>query len=122
MKERTTLETDHGTFILLVGPTPELIEAARRAAYNVPGAEVSMCEVKDAATRTAELRPFAIVMSEDVYAFDAAEFDALARDVRSRLLTVSAGSTVDRLERRLRPELLEAYRRRDSTPSARKPG
>ena len=112
MAERTTLETEHGTFILLVGPTPELVEAARRAAYNVPASEVTICEVKEAATRIAELRPFAIVMSEDVYSFDAAEFDALARDVRGRLLTVSDASTVERLERRLRPQLLEAYRRR----------
>jgi hypothetical protein len=117
VSERTTLETDTGTFVLLVGPTPEVIEAAKRAAYNVPAAEVVICEVKEAATRIAELKPFAIVMSEDVYSFDAAEFDALARDVRGRLLTVSDASTVDRLERRLRPQLLEAYRRRDSMPS-----
>lgn len=112
MAERTTLETDTGTVMLLVGPTPELVEAARRAAFNVPACDVVLCEVKEAATRIAELRPFAIVMSEDVYSFDAAEFDALARDVRGRLLTVSNASTVDRLERKLRPQLLEAYRRR----------
>lgn len=112
MAERTTLETESGTVILLVGPTPELVEAVRRAAYSVPAAEVAICEVKETATRVAELRPFVIVMSEDVYAFDAVEFDALARDVRGRLITVSVASTVDRLERRLRPQLLEAYRRR----------
>ena len=112
MGERTTLETDAGTSILLVGPSPELVEAAQRAAYNVPASDVVRCEVKESATRIAELRPFAIVMSHDLYEFDAAEFDALARDVRGRLITVDPGATVERLERRLRPQLLEAYRRR----------
>ena len=112
VNERTTLETDPGTTILLVSPSPALQEAAQRAAYNVPASEVVTCDVKDAPTRIAELKPFAIVMSADLYEFDAVEFDALARDVSGRLLTVDGGANVDRIERRLRPQLLEAYRRR----------
>lgn len=41
-----------------------------------------------AVTYIAERQPLVIVMPEDLYAFDAEEFDALARDVRASLLRV----------------------------------
>jgi hypothetical protein len=110
--QRTTLETTPTTVILLVGPTSEMIEATHRAAQAVPTAEIVSCELKEAATRVAELWPFAIVMTEDLYSFDSAEFDALARDVQARLITVSDPTSTNRIERRLRPQLMEAYRRR----------
>ena len=74
--------------------------------YRV-GSPSMMCTV--APTRVAELWPFAIVMSDDLYAFDAAEFDALARDVRARLITVSAAPP-DQAD--LGKKILEAFRRR----------
>jgi hypothetical protein len=52
-------------------------------------------------------------MSEDVYAFDAAEFDALARDVNAALLKIDlAGTDANKLERMLMPKLGRAHRRR----------
>jgi hypothetical protein len=112
--QRPTLETTPTTSILLVGPTPELLEATQRAAQAVPSAEIVSCELKEAATRVAELWPFAIVMTDDLYAFDSAEFDALARDVQARLITVADATNANRIERKLRPQLVEAFRRRQA--------
>jgi hypothetical protein len=48
-----------------------------------------------------------------MYAFDAAEFDALARDVSAVLLRVeTAGATREKIERSLMPRLGRALRSR----------
>ena len=99
--------------MLVVGGPPSLLESARRAARSVPPAEVVFCELRDAPTRVAETWPFAIIISEDLYAFDAAEFDALARDVKARLITVTFGETTSSpTEPELADRILEAFRRR----------
>lgn len=108
MWQRNTLETNPTTTILVVGASPALVECVERASRVVPRVQLVTCEVREAATRVAELWPFAIIMSEDLYAFDAAEFDALARDVRSRLIVVSASATPREAE--LSPKILEAFR------------
>jgi hypothetical protein len=107
--QRNTLEANPATTVLMVGGPQALIECTQRAARSVPTAQVVTCELRDAPTRVAELWPFAIVMSDDLYAFDAAEFDALARDVRARLITV--GSTPPDVAD-LGKKILEAFRRR----------
>lgn len=113
MGQRNTLETNPATTVLVVGGPNGLFEIAERAARAVPMATVISCELRDAATRVAELWPFAMVMSDDLYAFDSAEFDALARDVRARLITVRVvGSTSVPSESELGAKLLEAFRRR----------
>jgi hypothetical protein len=110
--DRNTLETSPATTVLVVGAPAPVAEGARLASRAIPGAHVVECELKLAATRVAELWPFAIVMTEDLYAFDAAEFDALARDVSGRLITTSATATTEETERKLRPLFVEAHRRR----------
>lgn len=55
------------------GPT-DLIAAVRQAAGVAAAARVETAELSNAATIVATQRPFALVMSEDVYSFDAAEF------------------------------------------------
>lgn len=99
--------------MLVVGGPAYLVERAKVAARTVPMANVTSCELRDAPTRVAELWPFAIIMSEDLYAFDAAEFDALARDVSARLITVAVLSpTQIRDEQEIGPKILEAFKRR----------
>ena len=49
---------------------------------------VKECDLRSAATMAARWRPLAIVLTEDLYTFDAPEFDALARDVSSALVRV----------------------------------
>jgi hypothetical protein len=110
VSKRNTLETNPATTVLLVGGTNELLEVTRRAARSVPPANVVFCELRDAPTRVAELWPFAIVMSDDLYAFDSSEFDALARDVKARLIIVDAAEK--QLEPDLSQKILEAFRRR----------
>jgi hypothetical protein len=113
--QRNTLETNPATTVLVVGGPQALIDDVRHAARCVPTAELVSCELRDAPTRVAELWPFVIVMSDDLYTFDAAEFDALARDVKARLITVTinaAGLTPTEVE--LGEKILEAFRRRMS--------
>jgi hypothetical protein len=62
--------------------------------------------LREAPTRAAELRPFAIVVHEDLHAFDSVEFDSLARDVSAELVVVdddalSDPSHVQRVDERL---------------------
>jgi EAL domain-containing protein (putative c-di-GMP-specific phosphodiesterase class I) len=76
--------------LLVIGGSQSLIDAVRRGTSSLHTAAVVACDVRVAATRAAELRPAAIVMSEEVYAFDSAEFDALARDVRAQLIVVAS--------------------------------
>jgi hypothetical protein len=99
--------------VVVVGGPAELVEATRQAAGIAAGAKVETAELSNAATVVASTRPFAIVMSEDVYAFDAAEFDALARDVNAALLKIEVGARDARaLERTLMPKLGKAHRQR----------
>lgn len=101
--------------VVVVGGPPELVEAARQAAGIAAAAKIETAELSNAATVVATFRPFAIVMSEDMYAFDAAEFDALARDVNAALLKIDMASCEpSKLERMLMPKLGRAYRRRRS--------
>ncbi len=110
---RNTLETAPATTVLVVGGPHALIACTQQAARSVPPAQVVSCELRDAPTRVAELWPFAIVMSEDLYAFDSAEFDALARDVRARLITVTVDASSAIVEAAtLGDKILEAFRRR----------
>ena len=111
MSQRNTLETNPQTTVLVVGGPPALLECTEGASRSVPGAEVVSCELRDAPTRVAELWPFAIVMSDDLYVFDSAEFDALARDVRARLITVRLDAQSSLPQATELPEkILEAYR------------
>jgi hypothetical protein len=99
--------------VVVVGGPAELVEATRQAAGVAAAARVEIAELGSAATVVATHRPFAIVISEDMYAFDAAEFDALARDVNAALLKVDAsGANREKLERVLMPRLGRAYRQR----------
>ena len=100
--------------VVVVGGPRELIEATRLAAGIAAAARIETAELSNAATVIATCKPFAIVMSEDVYAFDSAEFDALARDVNATLLKIALdGADAAKLERTLRPKLGRAHRRKN---------
>ncbi len=98
--------------VVMVGGPADLIGATRQAAGMVAAA-VELAELGSAATVVATHRPFALVMSEDVYAFDGAEFDALARDVGATLIRVdTVGGSRQKYERTLLPKLGQALRKR----------
>lgn len=73
---------------MVVGALGKLVETCGRAAMNASAARALSTDVKGAATLVAELRPYAIVIPEEVYDFGGAEFDALARDVGAGLVVV----------------------------------
>lgn len=112
MSRQTTIPTADAIVVVVGGP-PALIEATRRAAGIVAAARVETAELGTAATLLATHRPFAVVISEDVFAFDAGEFRALARDVNASLILVDTGNPDQaRLERTLMPQLGAALRKR----------
>jgi len=99
--------------VVVVGGPADLIAAVRQAAGVAAAARVETAELANAATVVATHRPFAVVMSEDMYSFDAAEFEALARDVNATLIRVETdNATRAKLERTLMPRLGQAHRRR----------
>ena len=101
------------SIVVVVGGPRELVDATRQAAGIAAAAKIETAELSNAATVVATFRPFAIVMSEDVYAFDAAEFDALARDVNATLVKIDPhGMDAAKLERVLMPKLGRAHRQR----------
>lgn len=98
------------TLIVIGGPEP-LIEAARHVTLTATNARVAIAELASAATAVAKSRPFAIVLSEEIYAFDSAEFDALARDVKAAVIAVPTdGKTQKSLQEALMPLIAEAFR------------
>jgi hypothetical protein len=96
--------------IVVVGGPDMLIEAVRRCAGDVSrSCRVVRAQLASAATHVASERPFAIVISNELYAFDAAEFDALARDVKAEVLALpTAGVPIEVLCERLLPLLRSA--------------
>ena len=113
MKERDTLETTFSAVVVVVSGSDRLREAAARAAQRVPTAQVKHCALENAATTVATCWPFAIIVGEDVYAFDPQEFEALARDVAAVLIRVREdGKPAGALALNLQPQLLQALRQR----------
>jgi hypothetical protein len=111
MSQPTTIPKAESIVVVVGGPS-ELVDATRNAAGIAAAAKLERAELNNAATVIAGQRPFAIVMSEDIYAFDAGEFDALARDVRATLIRIDTSkSTRQQLERALMPKLAQALRK-----------
>ncbi len=99
--------------VVVVGGPDNLVEAVRRSIGKHAAARVVGTDVAGAATAVASARPFAVVISEEIYGFDSGEFDALARDVQAAVITVATDGVPPRLlQERLDPRILDAYRRR----------
>ena len=113
MSSRDTVETDIQSVVVVVGGPPSLVDAVQRACESIPGAKIELASLRDAATKVASLWPFAIVMSEDMFGFDPTEFQALARDVAAKLVTLKTDhASTDALLTILRPKLREAIEAR----------
>jgi hypothetical protein len=98
--------------VVVIGGPDALIEATRRSSATVTAARLICTDVQGAATRVASSRPFALVISDELYGFDSGEFDALARDVQASIIAIRTdGVPVRALEERLNPRLLEAFRK-----------
>jgi hypothetical protein len=112
--EGPTLRPERVPIVLVAGGPEELVEAARRvAAGESSQIVVEACGAASVNTAASSMRPFALVVNQDVFAFDPEEFSALARDVHAELivLKVSAAARPGFLDQALRPSLRTAYRR-----------
>ncbi|WP_437573094.1 hypothetical protein [Sorangium sp. So ce887] len=89
-----------------------------------PGCGVLLhrCDAATAATIAAERRPLAIILSNSVYAMEPAEFDALARDVRSTLLRLDEEVSERELEAMLSGALRETRETREMNAGRRDEG
>jgi hypothetical protein len=109
MRRLTTEKAVTVPVVLVVG-SKELTARCRevlRSPRATP-AHVKESDLPSAATHAARWRPLAIVLSEDLYAFDGPEFDALANDVQSKLVVVRGERTT---AAELEPLLLPALER-----------
>jgi hypothetical protein len=79
----------HAPVVLCVGCPSPLVRRVRDAAIMGQALLVES-DVAGAATIAAETRPLVIVLLEDVFAFDAASFSALAADVHARIVTLES--------------------------------
>ena len=108
---RPTLEHTPSISAVVVGGPDTLVEAVRHVTMTTTNARVITSDIASAATKIARARPFAIVVSDEVYAFDASEFDALARDVRAELIALPTdGVPIKLLQERLMPLIVDAFR------------
>jgi hypothetical protein len=108
-----TVRPARAPIVLVAGGPDELFSAAQRVAeIESPSITVQACGAATAASVAASVRPFALVLSQDIYAFDPEEFSALARDVQTELIVVKLSpGNAGFLEQALRPSLRNAFRR-----------
>lgn len=112
--ESPTLRQMQVPVALVVGGTAELLQTVEQAALSAQ-VLVAECSVADATNSAAQMRPLVMIMAEDVYSFDPDSFEALARDVRSQVLTVPPGGIrLEDLEAKLENLMLEAENLRPS--------
>jgi len=79
---------DVGPVVLVVSPPKKFARTCRFACEAI-GARVETCDLAKASHRARELSPFALVVTEDVYAFDRLGLSKLALDVDALLVVWS---------------------------------
>jgi hypothetical protein len=96
--------------IVVVGGSEALIRACHEVVRRGVPARIESCTLADAATVVARWKPYALVVPESLLEFDAREFDALAQDVRARIVRGPEDEHVQyRLAELLLPHLKEAF-------------
>lgn len=82
-----TLKTPQQPMILAVACGTRVRDFCRDVGLEI-GAGVRACAVEAITTEAAALHPLVIVLPEELYWFDRRELDALAIDVRARIVPV----------------------------------
>jgi hypothetical protein len=114
----STIPEQRVAVLVVVSPTDALLSACREAARYLPAASVQVTDVKSIATDVAFWRPFAIVIDEELFAFDPSEFIALARDVAAEILTAPESASRDELLTILLPRLKSTFQRWENAESS----
>lgn len=95
--------------VVVIGGPDALVHAARRTVPLHSGAGVASALVVEAASAVAEHRPFAIVVSAELYMLDPREFRALARDVGARLVCLDTdGRSSEEIANAMTPLVMAA--------------
>jgi uncharacterized protein len=102
--------------VLVVGGPDALLTSTRRFAASEGAIAVESCDAGSVRVVAARVRPYALVLSQEVYGFDPDRLGSLASELQAELvvlkvLRVSSGF----LEQALRPALRHALRRYRST-------
>jgi len=74
--------------VLVIGASSELVDRCKQSASAIK-LFVETADMANAATMAARSLPMVLVMTRDLYDFDPNEFDALARDVRAKIVRVT---------------------------------
>ena len=106
-----TAEQRQPPSVVAVGLPVTILDFCRYAAAAAGAKRVEACEVDSASTTVAKHRPFAIVVTSAVYGFDPNEFDALAKDVRAKIVSVpEKEADVENFVRWLIDQFEDAYK------------
>jgi hypothetical protein len=109
-----TAKVSAAPVVLAIGCPPALLGRVRDAAIAGQALVVD-CDVHNAATMAAQTRALVMVLLEHVYSFDASSFNALASDVRARIVVVADDDlTTAELESMIVGAILDAEASRDS--------
>lgn len=114
----STIPEQRVAVVVAVAPSAELLAACRESVRYLTATNVEVTDVKSVATDVAKWRPFAIIVEEELFAFDPNEFIALARDVAAEVITVPGGARRDELMAVLLPRLKKTFRRWESSESS----
>jgi hypothetical protein len=100
--------------VLVIGGSEALIGVVSEAALSAQ-VLVAECALEDATDTAAEMKPLVLIMGEATYSEDPEGFEALARDVRAKILRV-LDSQLDAhvLEPLLTSRMVEAEAQRPS--------
>jgi len=120
-QEVPTLRQFKVPVVLVVGASEELLGVVSDVALTAQ-VLVSECSPEAATDTAASMRPLVLVMPEEVYAQDSQNFDALARDVRAKVLRVQIPvPSASQLEPELTRLMHEAEAQRPSWTSELNP-
>lgn len=85
---RPTIQHETELSVVVIGGGLSLLGAVRQTVETLTVAQIVTSDVSAASNVIVQLRPFAVVISKELYDFDSSEFDALARDVQTSLIVV----------------------------------
>lgn len=98
--------------VVLISPGRELLRACLETVHQIDDMpRVEIAELPNVATVVSRCRPFAVVLSEDIFPFDPGEFEALARDVGTELIIVDVAKDAHAIAVALLPRLRAAFLR-----------
>lgn len=106
--------------VLLVSSSEALAARCRAICVRARVILVPESDLSALTNAAVERKPLALLFPDDVYAFDSAEFDALARDIQASVVLLEPDITDEELETRLLDAVLRAeLLRQPGAPSSR---